>query len=142
METMLNWGHILLKLDAYQVSTWNLPQLFLCPLYEQMSWPVSFSSEHCCRRNKERLCGLRIDGPASISMTGGKMWLSEGKGFLSCNIENINNGEEVKYCAQLIIIVEFAFPDIFCIIMIRNTYKIMRKDLEVIRLSIRIEGEI
>lgn len=66
----------------------------------------------------------------------------KAKGFLYYNIENINDGEEIKYWVQLIIIVEFAFPDIFCIMIIKNAYKIMRNDLEVIWLSVRLEGEI
>ena len=66
----------------------------------------------------------------------------KAKGFLSYNIENINDGEVIKSCVQLIIVVEFALPDIFYIMIIKNTYKIMRNDLEVIWYSVRLEGEI
>lgn len=37
---------------------------------------------------------------------------TKSKEFLSYNIKNINDGEVIKYCVQLIS-VEFAFPDIF-----------------------------
>lgn len=66
----------------------------------------------------------------------------KAKGFLSYNIEDINDKEVVKYCAELIIVVGFAFQAIFCIMIIKNTYKIMRDNLEVILISIRLEGEI